>query len=343
MKLLVLLVALSVLPVWASHYWVLRDNSVDSALVKNYLTNVIDKARVQVYQLKSGVKFTDLPKALISKIKPIDLKTQLSHKTYFVRTKASGSEKVFNLVSALTVDDYKKTLEWVTSFGPRSTSASRQGIMDKLVEYGYQPVEDYNIEAFKLGQTEPEKFVILEAHMDTVKRTMGADDNGSGTAALLEAARILKDVPTKYSILFLVTEDEEIGLRGSRYKVKKLKESNKLKDLVFVANMDMISYRENDRFDIETEPEFKSLARWVAQQALTYTSLEPNILLNAWGADHVPFINAGVPTVLTIEHWNNHNPCYHRPCDTLDLVDWEFASEIARLNIALVALKAELI
>ena len=64
-------------------------------------------------------------------------------------------------------------------------------------------------------------------------------------------------------------------------------------------------------------------------------------MLTVFG-DHVPFLEAGIPTYLSIEHWENHNPCYHKACDKMDSLSWDYASDIVRLNLAVVAGKAAL-
>ena len=63
---------------------------------------------------------------------------------------------------------------------------------------------------------------------------------------------------------------------------------------------------------------------------------------DAWGSDHVPFLDAGVPTVLTIEIDYPVNGNEHSPRDTMDLVDAEQAAAIARTDLAVLATLAGL-
>ena len=60
--------------------------------------------------------------------------------------------------------------------------------------------------------------------------------------------------------------------------------------------------------------------------------------INVTGTDDKPilFYNDSI----TIEDWDNHNPCYHRPCDDLDIFNFDYAVEMIRLNLAMTALKA---
>jgi Zn-dependent M28 family amino/carboxypeptidase len=59
--------------------------------------------------------------------------------------------------------------------------------------------------------------------------------------------------------------------------------------------------------------------------------------LNPFASDHVPFINAGMPAVLTIEGADSANGHIHSANDTLNFIDWSLAAEILRMNIAALA------
>ena len=98
--------------------------------------------------------------------------------------------------------------------------------------------------------------------------------------------------------------------------------------------MDMIGYNQNGIVDIETNRQFEDLARWKSSLVNTYTSLKPEITMPAWGSDHVPFLQQGVPSILTIEHWKTKNPCYHRECDKMEKINFTYLMEILKLNVA---------
>lgn len=314
-----------------------------------YMERVIDAGRVQVFQMRSDVSYEEIPQKLQDFVKVIDIKVALPDlfdaQKHFENTRMQildqeADPEIVKVISGVTEDSLGQRIQEVISFGSRSTEDSLDYFMQKFKEYGYEPIHDFNIEAWKQGTEKPDEIIIVEGHMDTVSGTVGADDNASGAAAVLEVARVLSKVETKRSILFLVTEDEEIGLVGAKAMVKKLRNEGKLEQVKFVTNMDMIGYNQNGIVDLESEPEFEDLVDWVSEQVLLYTDLQPNKVLNAWGSDHVPFINAGVPALLTIEHWKTHTPCYHRACDTFETLNMNYAMQIARLNAATVILKA---
>lgn len=75
------------------------------------------------------------------------------------------------------------------------------------------------------GKELPGEVVIVGAHFDAVPTAPGADDNGSGTAALLELARVLKDEPMKRTVRLVFFNLEEVGLVGSSRYVKELREA----------------------------------------------------------------------------------------------------------------------
>ncbi len=315
-----------------------------------YADVVVDKGRIQIFELRPGISLSMLPAGVRSALKPIDLDvlsvTPVSPILHQVKQRLGLSKRdprIEAMTEQVTAESFENTVTEVVEHGTRTTNASITWMMDRLRQYGYEPTHNYNIETWKQGTVHPEEVVIIVGHMDTVANTVGADDNASGASGVLEAARVFADVETERSILFLITEDEEEGLLGARRYVRQLREQGKLASVKFVVNMDMIAHNANGIVDLETEPVFEALTDWMADVAMTYTTLRPNKVLNAWGSDHVPFIEAGVPTLLTIEHWNTHTPCWHRSCDTLSTLNFAYGKEIVRLNIAALALKAGLV
>jgi len=93
--------------------------------------------------------------------------------------------------------------------------------------------------------------------------------------------------------------------------------------------------------DIETNREFEEEAKWMSSLVTTYTNLTPNITMPAWGSDHVPFLKNGIPSILTIEHWKTKTPCYHASCDKPGHLNYDYAAEIIKLNLAALLIKAQ--
>ncbi|MBI4351793.1 MAG: M28 family peptidase [Elusimicrobia bacterium] len=202
--------------------------------------------------------------------------------------------------------------------------------------------KECNIVARRAGQPGG-KAILIIGHMDSVGyENAGADDNASGSAGVLEMAKVLSGYRSDHDLIFIAANGEENGLTGSYACVKKMKASGELARVAWVINMDMIAWNRDGVIEIETNKEFSALADWVGEQARLYTRLQPHIAMPAWGSDHVPFLEAGIPTYLSIEHWDDHTPCYHQACDKLETLSWDYASDIVRLNLAVVAGKTRL-
>eukprot|EP01136_Pigoraptor_vietnamica_P040078 Opistho-1_new@11595 len=133
----------------------------------------------------------------------------------------------------------QNTLDWLKS---------------KYLSYGYtasQMVEDSytyqgsaavckNLILTKIGTVHPNTYVIVCGHYDTITGT-GTNDNGSGTAIILEIARLLQNIPTDYSIKFINFSGEEDGLQGSKHYVSAIVNGTTPKmDIRLVINIDEV-------------------------------------------------------------------------------------------------------
>ena len=158
-----------------------------------------------------------------------------------------------NQVSQTNITDNLMEFE---KLGIKTTGSSENDnallwIKDKYISYGYtedQMMEDpfsvgrmksKNLIITKKGTVYPDKYVIICGHFDSINGP-GVNDNGSGTSIMLEAARILKDVPTEYSIKFIHFSGEEQGLYGSKHYANEVVFNGKqrLIDIKMVFNLD---------------------------------------------------------------------------------------------------------
>lgn len=195
--------------------------------------------------------------------------------------------------------------------------------------------EACSVIADKIGSENPNEIILIMGHLDSVgKDFAGADDNGSGAAVMMEMARVLKTYNNKRTIRFFATNGEESGLLGAEHYANQLQSSGEIKNLVLAINMDMVGYNANGIVELETDAKYEGLANWFANLAAQFTTLKSKITLGAWGSDHVPFINKDVPTLLTIEDWSTKTPCYHAACDKPETLNYQYAAEIGKLNVA---------
>jgi Peptidase family M28 len=189
--------------------------------------------------------------------------------------------------------------------------------------------------------------IIVTAHLDSVNiagsllSAPGADDNGSGSAGLLQIARVLRGYSNKHDLRFIFFGGEEQGLLGSEHYVAGLPDQEKAR-IRAVVNMDMIGSLNSlaPSVLLEGDPLSQNVIDGLMAAAATYTSLIIQIALKSSDSDHVSFIKNGIPAVLTIEGTDGANKRIHTENDTIDHINYELALEILRMNIAFVAISS---
>jgi len=127
-------------------------------------------------------------------------------------------------------------------------------------------------------------------------------------------------------------------LFGSKQYVAGITKTEKAR-ISAVVNMDMIGALNSSTRSVllEGAPLSKAIITGLSKAAANHTKLKVETSLSPFASDHVPFINAQIPAVLTIEGADNANGNIHSANDTLDKIDLEIALEILRMNIAFVA------
>ena len=181
-----------------------------------------------------------------------------------------------------------------------------------------------------------EETVIIGAHRDHFGQQAGllfpgADDNASGTAVLLEVARVFaeSDFKPKRSLLFLSFSGEEQGLLGSRHYGSR--PPRPLSNTVAMINIDHAGMG-NGRLTVGITGLDKSLAANAGKHAGLAEILD---LFGFFpGGDHVPFKEAGVPTVTVVS--SGAHAHFHRPSDTSDTIQPEILERAAQYVVALV-------
>ena len=177
--------------------------------------------------------------------------------------------------------------------------------------------------------------VIIGAHRDHFglqggRLFTGADDNASGTAVMLEVARVLASAPAapKRSILFISFSGEEQGLLGSRHYVTQ--PIAPLTSTVGIINIDHAGVG-NGRLTVGVT----GFEKGVASEAGQTAGLSDKLDLFGFfpGGDHVPFKEAGVPTITVVS--GGIHPHFHQPTDTADTIDPEILKSVARYVLAL--------
>jgi len=221
-------------------------------------------------------------------------------------------------------------------FGPEHDLA-RDNIADQLESYGlivtlepfiYWGSTYYNVVGTKIGTTYPEREYIVGAHYDSVDNP-GADDNASGVALVLEAARILTQYDSDYTIRFIGFDREEQGLVGSDAYV----DAHILNDIRGMISADMVAYNSGANLaDIYGRSASNPIKNALADAVTEYgDGLSYAIQGQADYSDHAPFEWAGFQACLLIE--SGGNPYYHTQNDNVDMVgyiDYAFAVRMSR-------------
>jgi hypothetical protein len=184
--------------------------------------------------------------------------------------------------------------------------------------------------------------VVLTAHLDSINLSggpsapaPGADDNGSGSAGVLEMARVLSGHSWRHDLRVILFGGEEQGLHGSRQYVAGLSATERAR-IRAVLNLDMVGSLNTAAPTVllEGAPRSAALINDLATAAAGWTELTVETSLNPFASDHVPFLDAGIPAVLTIEGADSANGNIHSDRDLLSTVVPALAMQILRMDVA---------
>lgn len=223
-------------------------------------------------------------------------------------------------------EDNKKVLDYLTQ------TLKSFGLETKIHCY---KANACSVVGRKNSKNQTNDVILVMGHFDSVGKSFaGADDNATGSSSVLEMARVLANYESNKNIEFFLTNGEELGLYGAKHYANLLAQSGEINNYKLAINMDMIGYNSNGVVELETDRQYEGLAKKFAELAQTYTTLTSKITIGAWGSDHVPFIQKDVPTLLTIEDWSTKTPCYHKACDKPDTINYDYMTEITKLNLS---------
>jgi hypothetical protein len=238
----------------------------------------------------------------------------------------------------------------------------------------FQPVSSsQNVVARLRGTTDPDQVFVVGAHFDTAADTPGADDNASGVAAVLEIARVLRDLRFPYSVDFVAFTLEEFPpcFQGSREYVRQAGLEGE--QIIGAICFDMIGYtcgtmgcqvpyyeipgclqlsREGDivgRYAaaVATDGSAELLERCDAV-AQTYVPLLERLSMQVAGdgscypnsrrSDQVPFWDESLPAIEFFDTYGDRNPNYHGPGDLLSTLDIPFCRRVTQVALAMTML-----
>jgi hypothetical protein len=268
-----------------------------------------------------------------------------------------SAETIPRLVAEVASERLRADIQALQDFKTRYAStpqcdAAGEFILERFRQLGLDALaesftfetryQSRNILAVIPGSVAPERMVLACAHYDSTSNNRlvsapGADDNASGTAAVLELARILAGEKFDFSIGLLCVSAEEWGLYGSAYYARRARQQGA--GIVAVVNLDMIAYPGGQQQVLDVIGNRQS--EWLADRFIAsgqpYVGLRLAKVINpslTW-SDHSSFWDQGFSALCGIE--DSENPNYHYPGDTVDTLDLGFAAEVVKASLATVA------
>ncbi len=266
---------------------------------------------------------------------------------------ADSVARVAGDASVARIYAYQKALfdfdsKHITRPGNRLASTYLLGMYKS---FGYEPEYQWfaargalggqtaNVIARLEGTVNPELVYVVSSHYDSVADGPGADDNSSGTAALLEAARILASRPQPATIVFASFTGEESGLLGSREFVRRA-----VADKVHVAgalNNDMIGWANDHRLDNTIRYSNPGIRDVQHAAAMQFSSLITYDTLYYKGTDAHAYYDAYGDIVGGIGSYPVlGNPHYHQSHDVLETINHQLVTEVAKTTAATLMLLA---
>jgi hypothetical protein len=285
------------------------------------------------------VVFREQPKAAFRKTPQVeiqDLVTQLSRSSL----EANLTQLVSWSTRYSTSSFYRLAADW------SKEQLETLGYDTRLEDITVGSSISHNVIADRPGNHSVTKDLILViAHLDSINIqggadaiSPGADDNGSGSAGLLEIAKVFKTHQNKHDLRLILLGGEEQGLFGSKQYVASLDATERAR-IKAVLNMDMIGTLNTTTPTVllEGAPISQAIIDALSEAAATYTELTVQTSLNPFASDHVSFLEQEIPAVLTIEGSDSANSNIHSANDTLDRLNYDFMLEILRMNVAFIA------
>jgi len=228
-------------------------------------------------------------------------------------------------------------------------------IYNRLQRFGLSPQRlifsstGKNVYAIQQGSLYPEQQYIICAHYDDYPVNLiapGADDNASGVATVLEAARILAKFSSDYSIIYALWDEEEQGLVGSAAYASWANSNNH--QIKGVINIDMIGWDSdsNGVFLINTRDiasSYQLRDSILAINNFFQLGLTPQVVDPGSGSDNLPFWYYGFGAIgIEEDYFNDWNSNYHTVNDRVSEFNTAYFHRCAKVVIGALAALAEI-
>ena len=278
------------------------------------------------------------------------------------------TSKIESVLEYIDEELLRTYLEVLVGYGPRWTGTygcdkSAEYIFAQFSDMGleahyqhwkafgnkYHPrwFESENVEGTLKSEGSTDITIIFGAHYDTVRDAPGANDDGSGTAAVLAAAYALSHFNFTHTVKFLAFSGEEMGLLGSRAYAKRAYQENE--DIMIYINADMIGRATQGDTGATMGFSATEDAGWVvdlfeninSQYALAFQTLNRYTINRELRghSDYKPFADYGYETVACWE--GEHDPNMHDPTDDLSNVNFSYLVRTTKMIAATLAALAD--
>ncbi len=183
--------------------------------------------------------------------------------------------------------------------------------------------------------------IVFGAHYDSVRNTPGANDNGTGVAAVIGVARELARAKRRSrDIIFVFFDEEERGLRGSRAFAQMLLDEKRR--VHSVHTIDQMGWDQDADRAIELELPYEGAEDLYTQAAGALKMKIPILTTKEAGSDHSSFRRLGFKAVGITEEYRNKDttPYIHRPGDTYETVNFDYLESTTRLIVEVIKILA---
>lgn len=320
-----------------------RDSSYVARLPLVYAENGLRIFRVDPTDLQTAAAALEIAPILTKDLRIVYQPQE--RRLWRLPTPPDNLDSLIDLILEDSLESYSLWLEAYNGrmAGTSSNRASKDWLAGKFAEFGYDsvlidtfmaqidgyPEECYNVIARKPGTVYPDYQILIGAHRDTYPlESPGADDNGSGSAGVLEIARVLSQMETHMTFVFILFDAEEWGLYGSWHYANEAAERGD--SIALMINMDVIGYYENE-FDAYAAYGWDSLYTnlWCQlADSLEAINLTCHMSGGGGGSDHYPFYQNGYEILYLSEYiWT---PYIHSAHDSTTYLSYEYMARIIR-------------
>jgi len=275
---------------------------------------------------------------------------------------------VGQIVDAVSQDNITALVEHMQGYGTRylsspeydacadwaDTMMESYGVQCELQTFEYNGDSMSNVVGEIVGVENPDQIYIICGHLDSYSSNPevapGADDNASGSAAVLEAAMIMAPYSFRNTSRFVLFAAEEAWMVGSEYYV--LQAYQQGDNILGAANLDMILYAPNpeDSVYIPYNIQSQAFALLAGQMFEEHApSIHPRVVYDPGApSDHASFWQYGYTATEIAEGsaeeiWGGYNPYYHQSSDILAnyMPSFPYGTDMVRASVGLIATLAE--